>query len=147
MPELNKQIVSFTSFFSCSAYRFDRSFLSKCNLSSWSTKPVLNASCALPALQPGYSLRALTWWPRSCTPSALRHRSACMDWPSTWKWVFGTDDLRQEKKPFTSSFYKYSYAEAPSSNHRLTQDFQSFWKRSLWFGKNERLKTQSTAQH
>lgn len=34
--------------------------------------------------------------------------------------------------------------EAPSSNHKLTQDFQNFWKRSLCFGKKERLKTQST---
>lgn len=45
MSELNKQIVSFTSFFSCSAYIFDMSFLSKGNLSSWITKPVLNGGC------------------------------------------------------------------------------------------------------
>lgn len=61
MLELNKQIVSFTSFCSCFAYIFDMSFLSKCNLSSWITKTVLNANCALRALQTPYSLRALTW--------------------------------------------------------------------------------------
>lgn len=47
MSELNKQIVSFTSLFSCSAYIFYKSFLSKCNLSSWITRTVFNASCAL----------------------------------------------------------------------------------------------------
>jgi len=56
MPILNKQIISFTSFFSCSAYTFDAGCLSGlCHLSSRIAKSAKRQLCAhscVPCLLP-----------------------------------------------------------------------------------------------
>lgn len=126
MSAFNKLTIYFLS---CSTYILDMFFLAKlCNLSSGTTEPVPNATCALPVFQPPHSRRAHTWWPRSCTPSASKRRSASTDWPSTWKWVykqhFPAPQMRTDLWGQTTSLSILDFVV--SSNRKQTGDFQNF---------------------